>query len=198
MKRKLIVALIIIFIIGLGFVPFKKNTYFDGGTVDYQALFYRKIKWNKIRDEYETKTGTEVFWLPNNFRSIDEYDDIFIPNLTVYKEKKPNYKLLLKKGSACYKNKYKSACWLSVAPYEIEYEEELRITSKEKIIIDTIENIDNITVYDNNGKEYTNVVQLNDNIITFSNIENGFYYISFRMTNSEGYVFYYFKAEYSK
>ena len=55
--------------------------YLDGGTRDYCALTYKIVVWNKFlvevnedgsAGEHYTYHETSVFWIPDNFKSIDE------------------------------------------------------------------------------------------------------------------------------
>ena len=80
MKKGIIIG-IIVFVILVLFLPIPKGTLQDGGTRDYCALTYRIVVWNKLmvkenddssaREAY-TYHNTSVFWIPDNFKSIDE------------------------------------------------------------------------------------------------------------------------------
>ncbi len=80
MKKRIMTGIIIAVLLVL-FLPVQKRTYEDGGTRDYCALTYRIVVWNKqmIRQnkngsgrEPYTYHETSVFWIPDNFKSIDE------------------------------------------------------------------------------------------------------------------------------
>lgn len=64
----IIIAVVLILIFPI------KNVYRDGGTVEYSAILYKVIKWNRIRVYEENKTGTEVYFFPKNLHSLEYYD----------------------------------------------------------------------------------------------------------------------------
>ena len=70
MKRKTYIIILVILILA-GFIPIPGTTYRDGGTKEYNALTYKIVVWNRLRD-WGTYHKTSVYWIPNNFRSIDE------------------------------------------------------------------------------------------------------------------------------
>ncbi len=81
MKKTIVICIIIVVLLVL-FLPIPTGTYNDGGTRDYCALTYRIVVWNKIMiaemnedgspGENSTYHKTSVFWIPDNFKSIDE------------------------------------------------------------------------------------------------------------------------------
>ena len=81
MKKKIIAVAAVILILLVLFLPIQHGTYRDGGTKDYGALTYRIVVWNRLTDgtdadgaagEMHTYHKTCVYWLPDNFKSIDE------------------------------------------------------------------------------------------------------------------------------
>jgi len=80
MKKRIMIAIIVVVLLVL-FLPIPKGTCQDGGTRDYCALTYRIVVWNKLmvkenedgsaREAY-TYHNTSVFWIPDNFKNIDE------------------------------------------------------------------------------------------------------------------------------
>lgn len=82
MKKKIIIPIVIVIALALVlFFPIKQVTYDDGGTREYAALTYKIIKWNRYVSVYnedgdmervDKYTETSVYWLPDNFKSIDE------------------------------------------------------------------------------------------------------------------------------
>ena len=59
-----------------------KLKYKDGGTTTYNAILYKIIVWN-ILDRNEPsgfKRGVEIHLFPNNFYSLDYYEDITFPD----------------------------------------------------------------------------------------------------------------------
>ena len=86
-KGVLIVAFAVLLLIF--FFPIPKGTIEDGGTREYRALTYTVVVWNKLIAERnddgsagETRVyrKTSVFWLPDNFGSIDELWKIEMEN----------------------------------------------------------------------------------------------------------------------
>ena len=80
MKKSIIVGVIVVVLLVL-FLPIPQGTYDDGGTRDYCALTYRIVIWNKLiaeaneddsAGEVYTYHKTSVFWIPDNFKGIDE------------------------------------------------------------------------------------------------------------------------------
>lgn len=66
-KRVLLIGIIaVIVILVVLFFPTVREAN-DGGTVEYSALMYKVIDWNKLRLTGETKTGVEVYWFPTIF-----------------------------------------------------------------------------------------------------------------------------------
>ncbi len=74
MKKKEIIILILCILLLL-FIPVPLGVYEDGGSREYAALTYKLVKWNRIDGDY-TYTGTSLYWLPDNFLSIDELWEI--------------------------------------------------------------------------------------------------------------------------
>lgn len=74
MKKKYVIAIVLT--LAVLFVPIPSGICKDGGTRTYSAFTYKIVKWNKI---YENAAGnddkyqkTSVYWIPNNFKSLDE------------------------------------------------------------------------------------------------------------------------------
>ena len=81
MKKKIILIAGIILILLILFLPVRRGTYRDGGTKDFGALTYRIVVWNRLTDEINADGAagemnmyhkTSVYWIPDNFKSIDE------------------------------------------------------------------------------------------------------------------------------
>lgn len=71
MKNKIILICALVLVIIL-FVPIPSQKLKDGGTQSFNALTYKIVNWKRlVRNKY-TYTETDVFWFPNNFKSIDE------------------------------------------------------------------------------------------------------------------------------
>jgi len=61
-----IIALVLLFPI--------RDSYWDGGTVTYTSLTYKIIKWNTLAG----KNNTEIYFFPNNFKTLDKYYDEYV------------------------------------------------------------------------------------------------------------------------
>jgi len=71
-KKRLIILMAIILIISLIPIPMTAE---DGGTKTYTAVLYKIIVWHKIIDDNsgDYKTGTEIYFFPNNFKNLNDY-----------------------------------------------------------------------------------------------------------------------------
>ena len=72
MKKKIIIALILVAVLTVLVVPIKSQLK-EGGTTMYTALAYRVIVWRALMNEGERKTGTEFHLFPNNFHDYKYY-----------------------------------------------------------------------------------------------------------------------------
>lgn len=63
--------LIVVFALGILFVPAPTGPYDDGGTRQYCALTYKVVQWNRLTVN-GTYKANKVYWFPNNFKTIDE------------------------------------------------------------------------------------------------------------------------------
>lgn len=69
----IVVVLLVLFLP----VPNPKGRYEDGGTREYCALTYKIVVWNKMIADVDTGGvytyhEISVFWIPDNFKNIDE------------------------------------------------------------------------------------------------------------------------------
>ena len=78
-KKGAIIAGILLVIGLILFLPIPTGTLRDGGTKTYSALTYRIIVWNRLippepdgGSDGDTYRKTSVFWLPDNFKTVDE------------------------------------------------------------------------------------------------------------------------------
>ena len=69
-KTRLWIAAGVLLLIIL-FAPIPGSPCKDGGTRAYSALTYKIVKWQRDTG-YDVYKATKVYWLPNNFKSIDE------------------------------------------------------------------------------------------------------------------------------
>lgn len=77
MTKKNKKILIIIAIVVILLIPIK-TTLDDGGTVVYNSLTYKVINWHEENISYVEgyKTGKDVYFFPNNFKSVKYYSDL--------------------------------------------------------------------------------------------------------------------------
>lgn len=124
MKKWIFIILVILIIL---VVPVKRNVN-DGGTVVYSAAVYKVIKWNRIRNYEENKTGTEVHFFPKNLHSLEYYDPPRPEAIAIYNGDKF---VVANIGTYQWSKKvdgetiYVNAC--SFGPLEMEYSERLKI-----------------------------------------------------------------------
>ena len=88
-KRMIFPTIIVIVLLLVLFLPIPQGSYDDGGTCEYTALTYKIVKWNRLVSVYnedgemervDTYTNTSVYWLPNNYKPIDELWEIEYKN----------------------------------------------------------------------------------------------------------------------
>ena len=78
MKERIMIGIIVVVLLVLFLpVPNPKGRYEDGGTREYCALPYKIVVWNKMIADVDTGGvytyhETSVFWIPDNFKNIDE------------------------------------------------------------------------------------------------------------------------------
>ena len=71
-KKKIMIIISVIFVVLLIPIPIK---YKDGGTQTYNAVLYRVVVWyvTDLSRPNGYKIGTEVHFIPNNFKSLNEF-----------------------------------------------------------------------------------------------------------------------------
>lgn len=69
MKKKIWIPIVIVLIAVL-FIPIPSGVCQDGGTIEYTALTYKIVKWNRLTGD-STYDKLRVYLFPNNFKSID-------------------------------------------------------------------------------------------------------------------------------
>ncbi len=80
MKKKYIVAIALIALALVLFLPIPRGTYDDGGTREYTALTYKIVAWRRIVSSYDENgqlspsiyENTSVYWFPDNMKNIGE------------------------------------------------------------------------------------------------------------------------------
>lgn len=69
-SKKIWIPIVVSVLLAVLFIPVPSGVYKDGGTRAYTALTYKIVKWNRL-DGLIRVRKTEVYWFPNNFKSID-------------------------------------------------------------------------------------------------------------------------------
>lgn len=64
--------LIVLLIVLISVVPIPTGVYKDGGTHTYTALTYIVVEWHRLSGNGDIYENTSVYWLPNNFKTLDE------------------------------------------------------------------------------------------------------------------------------
>jgi len=209
-KDKLLITLtgVSIGILLLLFVPIKFQ-YRDGGTVEYRAISYRFIKWNKLMDGGNYYNGEDLHWFPHNFHSLEFYEPIQSPKVKVSVD---TQEITCSKGTFQWTKTVDGQNIISIAdvfttPVHWSYNDVLSITDDNTVDVKTDYNISNVK-YTQYKDEYTNseidsvraeFIKMDFNkenkIIDLSNLENGIYIISFKIHNNKDYADYAFKVE---
>lgn len=70
-SKKVWIPVVVVVLLTVLFVPVPSGVYKDGGTRVYSALTYKVVKWNRL-DGLVRVRKTNVYWFPDNFKSIDE------------------------------------------------------------------------------------------------------------------------------
>ena len=72
-KKALVITILIVLLLAILTFPVKLQ-FKDGGSVSWTALTYRVVKWYDFKtDSFETK----VYFIPDNFKNINELRDEF-------------------------------------------------------------------------------------------------------------------------
>ena len=82
MKKKIWICIAGVVLLAILFVPIPSGTYKDGGTRAYSALTYKIVKWQRDTGS-DVYKATRVYWLPNNFKSIDSLwagEEAYVPH----------------------------------------------------------------------------------------------------------------------
>lgn len=191
MKKRKVIIIITILILIILVVPIKFH-YMDGGTIEYKSLTYQIIKWHKLDDYYENgyKMGTEIHFFPNNFKSIDYFDEVKPPRFAlIYKDNRYLSEVL----SYHWSNKYKFVIADFSEPTDIKYNEVINVNRNDELHYGIYLPITSIKLYDENGivdydVEYSN----DDEMVRVPNLI-GNYFLQLYYTCPEGKVRYVFK-----
>jgi len=199
MKKKWWILIIIAIVLILVF-PIKL-VYRDGGTVEYSAILYKVIKWNRIRPYEENKTGTEVYFFPQNLHSLEYYDlprpdaiaiyygdNFVVANIGTYQWSK-NVDGITSHINAC-----------GLGPLEMEYKETIKIVEGTNVKTTISNNVTEIKVYRYNGDEaeliVSNLEYDEENAeLNVEKLEKGTYIIELLVEDENNKVRYSFKLE---
>lgn len=199
-KKKIIIIISLVIVILLVLLFPIKRVYYDGGTKEYRALLYQAIVWHKLDSSYESgyKTGTEYHFFPNNFHSVDYYDEVKPDTLTI---KSSNSSIEANIGTYCISKVIdkvvKNVCADSIDPLNMEYKSILEINSKEKLSFDNTNlNIYKTEAYKSDGNIYSNVLTYSkETKLLDTPSESGEYIIILGVKYDTGDVSYSFKIK---
>ncbi|MDD2434818.1 MAG: hypothetical protein PHO63_01035 [Bacilli bacterium] len=203
MKGRDLLILIIILLILI--IPIRLK-YKDGGTVEYKAVLYKVIKWNRMIEFGEYKTGTEVILFPNNFHPIDYYDDVRPLRIAVYNENKKDEYVIGNTGSYTW-SKEVDGKWLHVTadaidPVSMDYEKVLEVLSNSKIYTMNLSNVTKIYLYEGHKTawyeglmplSYKVIFDESDGSLLLPNITSGDYIVQIDIEDGDNTAWYSFK-----
>ena len=227
-KKLVIIILVSIAILLILFVPIKFQ-YRDGGTVDYRALTYRVINWNKLNNDGTYYKAKDVIFFPNNFHSIEYYEPVELPSTSVSVTNQDNSELsdtvlnnnnekMVKVPNTYVSSNNKeiqslsgSAYWSKVVdgeticaifdgidPRDGYYKQSLTINNQQTVTIKADYEISDVKIQDinkENNKKYQIQYNKKSKNISFNDIEDGTYIVTYRIQNNKDYAYYSFKVE---
>ena len=175
----------------------------DGGTTEYSAILYKVIKWNRIRMFEENKTGTEIYWFPENLHSLDYYDAPR-PDAVAFGDE--NQLVVANIGSYQWSKKVDGQTIHinadAIGPLEMEYKKTLKIRKGESIrSVSLISNVTKITTYKYEGDRAQEIQQnqltydASNQEIDTSGMVEGVYIIELFVEKGQDNVLYSFKLE---
>jgi len=199
MKKKWWIFIIILAVIYL-IVPVRKVAN-DGGTVVYSSALYKIIKWNRIRIYEENKTGTEVYFFPENLHSLDYYDAPRPESIAIYYGEKF---VVANIGTYQWSKEvdgitlYVNACGLG--PLEMEHKDTLKIKQGSNVKTFLPGDVTEIKTYKFDGDEaeiIDNKLKYNEENqeIDTEKLDEGIYIIELLVGNGNNKVRYSFKLE---
>ena len=193
MKRKWWILVLIVLILVFPI----KLVYRDGGTIEYSAILYKVIKWNRMRPYEENKTGTEVYFFPQNLHSLEYYDsprpdaiaiyygdDFVVANIGTYQWSK-NVDGITVHVNAC-----------GLGPLEMEYKETLKIDEGVNVKTTLSNDVTEIKAYKlDDGELIDKNLEYNEETqeINVKELEKGFYIIDMLVEDGNNKVRYSFK-----
>lgn len=197
MKKKWWILIIILAVLIL---PTRKVAN-DGGTVVYSSALYKVIKWNRMRNFEENKTGTEVYFFPENLHSLEYYDAPRPENIAIYNEDKF---VVANTGTYQWSKEvdgaklYVNACGLG--PLDMEYKVTLKIPQGKNVKTVLPGEVTEIKTYKYDGNN-AEIIENNlkyDEVsqeIDTKKLEKGIYIIELLVENENNKVRYSFKLE---
>ena len=200
MRKRWWILIIILIVIILLF-PSRKMVN-DGGTIEYSAVLYKVIKWNRMREFEENKTGTEIYWFPKNLHSLDYYDAPR-PDTVVFGDE--NQMVVANIGTYQWSKQVDGQTIHinadAIGPLEMEYKKTLKIRKGESIrSVSLISNVTKITTYKYEGdraQEIQNQLTYDESNqeIDTSGMDEGVYIIELFVEKGQDNVLYSFKVE---
>lgn len=207
-KKLIILIVIIIALLAILFVPEKKYVN-DGGTIEYNAIAYKYIKWNTTRNDGTPLKENMLYWFPNNFHSLEYYKPVESPAVNVVVD---NQQVICSKGSFHWSKTVDGQQMFVIAdafssnPVQWNYKNILEVTNNAVVQIDTPYTISKVK-YTEYKEEYTenNIGTVNpifndlnynneNKTIDLTNLENNTYIISFSISNDKDCADYAFKV----
>ena len=199
MKKRWWLFVIILVVILLIF-PVRKVAN-DGGTIVYSSVLYKVIKWNRMRSYEENKTGTEVYFFPENMHSLDYYDAPRPDAIAIYYGEKF---IVANTGTYQWSKEvdgttlYVNACGLG--PLDMEYKETLKNPQGSDVKTVLPGNVTEIKIYKydgENAKLKENILEYNQETqeIDTEKLDKGTYIIEMLVEKGNNKVRYSFKLE---
>jgi len=199
---------VIIGILLILFVPIKFQ-YRDGGSVEYRAIAYRFFKWNKLMDDGNHYNAENLHWFPNNFHSLEYYEPIHSPLVTVSTN---DQEVTCTKGMFHWSKTVDGEKIMLIAdvftsPVHWNFNDMLTVTDDNIVKINTSYNVSNVKYaeykeeyinddYDYVRPDFTEINYDSQNkFVDVSNLETGAYIITFTIRNDKDYADYAFKVE---
>ena len=196
--------LIIIAVILILIIPIKREAN-DGGTVEYSAVLYKVIKWDRIRMYEENKTGTEVYFFPKNLHSLEYYDAPRPENIAIYANDEDF--VVANIGTYQWSKKvegittYVNEC--AISPLSQEYKDTVKIAKGGSVKIHNMaaspSRVETYMYNDNEYQKIANELNYDDTTeeLNLSELNNGTYIIELLVKKDENAVSYSFKLEIS-
>ena len=197
MKKKWWILVIVLVVLIL---PTRKVAN-DGGTVVYSSALYKVIKWNRMRNFEENKTGTEIYWFPENLHSLEYYDSPRPEAIAIYYREKfivaniGTYQWSKKvDGTTLYVNAF------ALGPLDMEYKETLKVIQSSNVKTYLPGEVTEIKTFKFNGENaelINNNLNYNDDSkeLNVGVLDEGVYIIDLLVEDGNNKVRYSFKLD---